>query len=102
MNERQALAAQLYGTNSHKHVLHALEGLEPELAGRRVRAGTHSVFQILQHMSYWQDIALARLCGDPPPRPASAELGWSAPAAPEDEADWRAALARFADGVRAL
>lgn len=102
MNEREALASQIYGTSSHKHLLHALEGLAPELAGRKVGRSTHTVFQILQHMTYWQDISLARLGGDPPPRPKSAALGWTAPEAPEDESDWQAAIACFAEGLRAL
>ena len=102
MNERQALASQMYGTSSHKHLLHALEGLDPELAGRRTGRTTHSVFQILQHMTYWQDITAARLGGDPPPRPESAALGWSASAAPEDESDWQAAIACFAEGLREI
>jgi uncharacterized damage-inducible protein DinB len=102
VNERQALASQMYGTSSHKHLLHALEGLEPELAGRKVGRSPHTVFQILQHMTYWQDISIARLAGEPPPRPASAALGWTAPATPEDESGWQGAIACFAEGLRAL
>jgi uncharacterized damage-inducible protein DinB len=102
VNEREALASQLYGESSHKHHLHALEGLDPALAGRKVGRSPHTVFQILQHMTYWQDISLARISGEPPPRPGSAALGWTAPAAPEDESDWQAAIACFAEGLRSL
>lgn len=102
MNEREALAIQLYGEGSHTHMLHALEGLDGALAGRRPGTAPHTVFQILQHMSYWQDISLARLAGDPPPTPASAALGWTAAAAPEDEGEWQAAIACFAEGLRDL
>jgi uncharacterized damage-inducible protein DinB len=102
VNEREALAHQLYGTSSHKHAIHALEGLDPALAGRRVGRSSHTVFQILRHMTYWQGISLARLAGDPPPRPSSADLGWAAPEMPEDEGDWQAAIASFAEGLRSL
>ena len=102
MNESEALASQMYGMSSHKHLLHALEGLEPALAGRKIGRASHTVFQILQHMTYWQDISLARLSGEPPPRPKSAALGWTAPEAPEDESDWQAAIACFAEGLRAF
>ena len=102
MKEREALARQLYGESSHKHVLHSLEGLDFSLAGRRVGKANHTIFQILQHVAYWQDISLARLSGDPPPRPASAALGWTAPEAPEDESDWQAVIACFAEGLRSI
>lgn len=102
MNEREALASQLYGASSHKHALHALEGLDPALAGRRTGRNSHTIFQILQHVAYWQDISLARIAGEPPPRPATAALGWTAPETPEDESDWQAAVACFAEGLRAL
>ena len=102
MNEREALAAQLYGESSHPHVLHALEALDHEQAGRKVGHSPHSILQILQHMTYWQDISLARLNGEAPPSPKSAALGWTAPDAPEDESEWQAAIACFAEGLRAL
>jgi uncharacterized damage-inducible protein DinB len=102
VNEREALAVQLYGTPSHKHALHALEGLDFALAGRKLGRASHTIFQILQHVTYWQDISLARLSGDPPPRPSSAALGWTASDAPEDESEWQAAIACFAESLRAL
>jgi hypothetical protein len=89
VNEREALARQLYGESSHKHVLHALEGLDPELAGRRAGRSPHTIYQILQHMTYWQDIAEARLRGEPPPRPSSAALGWTERERPRTRATGR-------------
>jgi uncharacterized damage-inducible protein DinB len=102
VNERQALIAQLYGVNSHKHLLHALEGCTSETAGSKVGRSPHTIFQILHHMLYWQDITLARLRGERPPRPASAALGWSAPSRPEDAADWEGAIACLAEGLRSI
>jgi uncharacterized damage-inducible protein DinB len=102
MNERQALRAQLHGTNSHLHLLHALEGLSPRLAGKRLDGAPHTLFQVLQHMIYWQDITLARLRHEQPERPASSELGWQSPEAPEDASDLEGAIACFAEGLRAF
>ena len=102
MNERRALREQIYGVNSHLHVLHALEGLDAEAAGARPASSPHSIFQGVHHMLYWQDITLGRLLGRNPARPASAALGWQTPEKPEDESDWEAAVAGLAEGLRSL
>lgn len=102
MNESETLREQLYGTGAHMHVMHALEGLHPSVAGERVSSAPHTAFQILQHMIYWQDITVARLRREAPERPASAELGWRSPPAPEDAGEWEGALACLAEGLRSL
>ncbi len=102
MNEREALREQVYGVNSHLHTLHALEGLAPRTAGERPAESPHSIFQVLHHMLYWQDISLARLRGERPERPSSARLGWRAPPAPEDSSDWEATIASLAESLRAF
>jgi uncharacterized damage-inducible protein DinB len=99
---REALREQLYGVNSHLHVLHALEGLDPRDAGTSFEDAPHTIFQTVHHMIYWQDIALERLTGQRPAPPAHAEEGWASPLAPEDESDWEAALASLAEGLRAI
>ena len=101
-SEIQALREQLHGQNSHLGYLQALEGLSPADAGRRPTGAPHTVFQVLQHMLYWQDITLARLSGEAPEPPKTSTLGWQSPAAPEDASDWEAAIAGFAEGLRAL
>jgi uncharacterized damage-inducible protein DinB len=102
MNESDALREQVYGVNSHMNVLHALEGLDPALAGQRVPGAPHTIFQILHHMIYWQDLALARMHGANPESPKSSVLGWRTSEAPEDPSDWEAAVACLAEGLRSL
>ena len=101
-NERDTLRELLYGVRAHLHVLHALEGLDPRLAGERVAASPHTIHQVLAHMTYWQDIALARMRGEAPADPPTAAEGWAAPSGPEDARDWEAAVASFAEGLRAI
>ncbi len=102
MNEREALREQVYGVNSHLNTLHALEGVDPAVAGARVPGSPHTIFQILRHMIYWQDISLARLRSEQPERPPSASLGWQSPATPEDASDWELQIAELGEGLREL
>lgn len=102
MSEIQALREQLHGQNSHLGYLQALEGLSPADAGRRCGSAPHTIFQVLQHMIYWQDITLARLAGEPPAPPKTSTLGWQTPAAPEDASDWESAIASFVEGLRGV
>ena len=102
MSDRDSLRELLYGVNSHAHLLHALEGLEPDLAGAHLPHSPHTIFQLLQHMIYWQDIALARMQGQDLPHPESADEGWNFPEAPEDASDWEASVAGLAEGLRAI
>lgn len=102
MIDREPLRQLLYGTHCHLHTLHALEGLAPELAGKLLPSCPHSIFQILHHMLYWQDHALARMRGENPPDPEHAAEGWDFPAAPEDDSDWEATVASFAESLRAI
>jgi uncharacterized damage-inducible protein DinB len=102
VNDRDTLRELLYGVNSHTHVLHALEGLNPFLVGTEIPRSPHTIHQILHHMIYWQDIALARMRGEAPPPPATAAEGWDFPARPEDASDWEAAVASLAESLRAI
>ena len=101
MNEK-ILRELLYGVRSHVHVLHALEGLDPVLAGERVARSPHTIFQVLHHMIYWQEIALSRMRDESPPDPDSADEGWDFPEKPEDDSDWEAAVASFAESLRSV
>ena len=102
MTERDRLRELLYGVRSHLHLIYALEGLDPRLAGESVPGSPHTILQILHHMTYWQDIALARLRDENPSEPATAAEGWDFPACPEDDSDWEAAVASFAESLRAI
>lgn len=91
---------QLYGTNSHVHLLSALEGVDARTAGRRVDGFPHSIHQILGHMIFWQDIALARIEGREYDAGEHAEDGWAFPEGPRDDIDWAASVENLAHGLR--
>jgi uncharacterized damage-inducible protein DinB len=99
VSERETLKTQLLGVYSHVHMLDALEGLSAEQAGTVPEGSPHSVFQLLSHMIYWQDIGIARMLGTQPPYPKSAAEGWTAAKAPKSEAEWNDTIESFSVGL---
>lgn len=102
MNERELLGRQLYGEDSHVHLLNGLEGIELEAAGAVIPGVPHSIFQLLNHMVFWQEVALERIAGRPPQRLPSAAVGWPGPAVPADAQAWDELVARLETGLREL
>lgn len=68
-------------------------------AGERVDGAPHTIFRLLNHMIYWQDVFLERLTGGSAPSPAHALEGWPGADAPTGEADWDGAVVRFNQGL---
>lgn len=102
MGEREALERNLYGADSHVHAVHALEGLTARDVGARPAGLTHSIYQLLQHMIYWQDIGIARVRGAPSTMPSSSAEGWTAAPAPASQAVWDEGVRSFTDGLEQL
>jgi uncharacterized damage-inducible protein DinB len=75
-----------------------LDGLSPDLAERRVAGAPHTVADIVAHMTFWQEWFRRRCEGTAGPMPASAALGWVAPAA----GGWETVRARFLEGLERL
>lgn len=68
-----------------------LSGISAECAAARPLASAHSIWQIVLHMSYWEDVATRRMTA--PVKPDE-ELNF--PKLPEvNEANWQKALARL-------
>jgi uncharacterized damage-inducible protein DinB len=89
----------VYGTESHVHLLHALEGVTVEQAGTVLEGAQHSIYQLVMHMAYWQEIGLARARGMPAPSPEHAAEGWTAQAAPQSDDEWSEAVEELAAGL---
>lgn len=99
---RDALVRALTGEGAHVQAASALDGLDWQLAGARPDGAAHSVFQIVNHLIYWQDHALAWLAGDKPATPARDADSWPGPPAPASAEEWQAATVRFAAGIDRL
>jgi len=75
----------------------ALEALATDQAESR-QGSLHTIAEIVAHLAFWQDWFRSRCQGGSEPMPASAALGWKAPAA----GSWPDVRRRFLDGLEAL
>jgi DinB superfamily len=101
-SERETLRALLRGKGAHVDPLGAFEGLTLQTAGEKLKGAPYTVWQILGHMIYWQDYALARIRGANPEMPAHAEEGWPFAESPADPADLQTGIDLFETGLGGL
>lgn len=99
--ERRARRA-LSGKASHAETREVFSGLDWKAAGSKPRSVPHSVYQLLKHMSYWQDWVVAWLEGESPAVPRHASGSWPAESGPSSRREWDEAVARFRRGLRRL
>ena len=93
------LAGELDGEHAHRRSSAVFEGLPLDAAGRRPSEVPYTIWQVLQHMIWWQDWWLARVAGDRPVNPPDLAATWDARVAPTDAASLHAAIAHFQHGV---
>ncbi|MGH9497805.1 MAG: DinB family protein [Terriglobales bacterium] len=91
----RTLRELLRGKRAHADPVACVEDLSLALAGQRVDGYPHSIFQIVGHLNYWMDYEIHRMAGEPALYPQHAIESWPPSAAPENEEQWRAAIARF-------
>lgn len=99
---RKIVSHALAGKNAHVPTSNVFEGLAWKEAGTQISEAPHTVFQLLQHICFWQDWALRWLDGKKPPLPGRAGASWPAPASPASAADWKCAVKNFRSGLRQL
>ena len=94
---REAIVHALSGHYSHMDVRKSLEAVDAKVAGHLPAGSPHSIFQIVNHMIFWQEFFLERLAGTPVPEPE--EDRWPWPASPSSQAEWDQVVARFFRGL---
>jgi hypothetical protein len=95
----KALAHGLSARIAHVYPATLFAGMDWKLAGARPEGATHSVFQLLHHMAFWQEWIVSWLEGKKLP---SRSGNWCAAAGPADREEWGKAVKRFRNGLERL
>ena len=90
------------GKGAHVATSTVFAGLEWKAAGVHLPGAPHTLYQLLNHMIYWQEWAMNWLNGESPPTPRHASGGWPGPPAPASGAEWNHAVRRFRTGLAQL
>jgi len=98
----KTIGSALSGKGSHVATKTLFAGLGWKAAGTRPEGVPHSVFQLLNHMSYWQDWVVKWLDGENPPIPKNASGGWPGGVGPASAKAWQHAVRDFRNGLTKL
>lgn len=92
----------LSGKGTHIEAANTFAGLDWKSAGARPEGIPHSIFQLLNHMVYWQDWATQWLDGKEPSLPRHAPDSWPGGTEPANREEWEQAVRAFRSGLRNL
>jgi uncharacterized damage-inducible protein DinB len=92
----------LTGGSAHVATRTVFDGLDWKTAGKRVKGSPHTLYQLLNHMSFWQDGVLLWLDGGSPSMPEHASDSWPSPTAPKSATAWAKAVRQFRTGLARL
>jgi uncharacterized damage-inducible protein DinB len=92
----------LSGKGAHVEAQNIVAGVEWKVAGTRPEGVPHSLFQLLNHMNYWQDWAVKWLDGKKPPIPKHASGSWPGSPGPASPEEWERAVQHFRSGLDEL
>jgi uncharacterized damage-inducible protein DinB len=92
----------LSGKGSHVAARSLFDGLDWKVVGVRPKGAPHSIYEVLNHMRYWQDWAAKWLDGENPPIPRHASAGWPGSPGPTDSKEWQTAVRGFRSGLTKL
>jgi uncharacterized damage-inducible protein DinB len=98
----RAIGNALSGKGAHVGTKNIFEGLDWKTAGTRPSGAPHSIFQLLWHLSYWQDWALKWLEGGNPAIPKHASASWPGEPCPASAQEWQRAVQGFRSGLARL
>lgn len=98
----QTISRALSGEDAHVDTASVLESLDWELAGKRLGGVSHSLFQLVNHIIYWQEWVVKWLDGKRPRPPKHAAGGWPGKVSPNNRSEWERTVRRFHNAISAL
>ena len=98
----QAIKNGLSGRMSHVSPEETFEGLDWRLAGGRPSGCNHTIWQLLNHLIYWQDFCQKLLAGQSPISPEHAADSWIEDDAPANELVFHDRVSEFLRGIESV
>lgn len=92
----------LSGEGAHANAAHAFDGLDWKVAAMRPSGAPHSIYQLLAHISFWQNWVLQWLGGNDPGSPRHAAGSWLDNPEPGSGEEWKRAVRDFRAGRKQL
>lgn len=95
----EALVKSLRGERGHLPIKNALLDIDVALAGKRREELPYSIYQLVKHMTYWQDFLLLAAQDKRPALPAHVRESWPEEECPGSEEEWRQMIQYFLQGI---
>lgn len=96
---QQTLLNGLRGRGSHLNPANVFGHLDWRLVGELPNGIAHSIWQIVNHMIYWQEFSLRLLRNDTPKTPEHGSDTWTDNLSPTSESEWTNAVNTFLEGL---
>lgn len=92
----------LHGKGAHADPFTCIEDVPAEMAGSKMDAFPHSIWQLVYHMNYWMEYEIKRIAGEALPYPDHAGLSWPTETAPASAKDWSDVKIAFSSSLHKL
>jgi len=96
---RRGIARALSARGAHLEPTRVVAGLDWRITGSRPDGASHSIYQLVNHMVFWQDWVLAWLDGR---KPTTMSGGWRPEVGPTTRKEWDRSVERFTTGLAEL
>lgn len=98
-NPENLLMSALSASGVHLSPRNVLDGLDWHHAGVTPNGVPHSIFQIVNHVIYWQDLFLSGLDRKDMVGPKHAHEGWPGAKKPETPHEWQEVVEQYQAGL---